>query len=148
MCRYTYCAYLPAVFCHVTNRWGVKGPQHWPVSWASVEPAGQVKAVTNNKFAVRCRSCSLVLWGWRRNRELRRGGSVTVVPPLSALVGLRPLSPCGPVSWLRQRGVFSACLPVVLLSRTSLSDEPGLVCWKASDWQRGLTKWRRLCLSA
>lgn len=34
------------------NQWGTKGPQHWPVSWASVEPAGQVMAVTNNKFAI------------------------------------------------------------------------------------------------
>lgn len=32
--------------------------------------------------------------------ELRRAGSVTVVPPLSALLGLCTLSPCGPTHQL------------------------------------------------
>lgn len=74
--------------------------------------------------------------------ELRRMGSVTVIPPLSALLGLYPLSPCGPTYQLvwRSRVCF---LPVSLWcywARQVLSEEPAVVCWKASDWQLGLTK--------
>lgn len=55
-------------------------------------------AVTNNKFASLCGSCSVLSFEVEggTGRELRRTGSVTVVPPLSALPGLCALSPFGP----------------------------------------------------
>lgn len=33
-----------------------------------------------------------------------------------------------PIGWLAQQGMFSACLFVVLLSKTGLSEKPALVC--------------------
>lgn len=74
-----------------------------------------------------------------RRRNRRRPGSVTFVPPLSALWG--PLSPqpnaVKPISWLTQRGVFFTS---VLSSQTGLSEEPALACWTPSYWQVGLTQ--------
>lgn len=106
---------LPApVFCRVTNQRGIRGPQHWPVSWASVEPAGQGRPVTNNKFATRWGSRSIVLWGWRRNRPgIKWSGISNSRPALVCPPG--PLSPQPMWSHLSAGCRGRVCFPTVSL---------------------------------
>lgn len=71
-------------------------------------------------------------------RELSRAGSVTVVPPLSALLGLCPLSPCGPTYQLVDAAgcVFRPSLCCVI-------EQDRLVRWACSGVLKGpwLTAW-------
>lgn len=98
---------LEPVLCLVTNQWGIRGPQCWPVSWASVEPAGRWQT-TSLPLGEEVAPLSFEVEGGT-GRELRRTGSVTVVPPLSALLGLCALSPFGPTYQLVDAAGYVFC---------------------------------------
>lgn len=84
------------MFCCDTYQWGIRGPQHWPVSWAPAEPAGQVRVVINSKFATRRGRRSVVLSGWRRNWSgNKESGISNSRPALVCPPGPLSLTPCG-----------------------------------------------------
>lgn len=70
--------------------------------------------------------------------ELRRAGSVTAVPPLSVLLGLCPVSPCGPTYQLVET---AGC--VFRLSLCCVIEWDRLVRWACSGVLKGLrlTAW-------
>lgn len=96
---------------------------------------------TTSKLTQQVAPLSLEVEG-QTGRELKTVGSVTVTscPCLPSLAFVRqPVQPHLSAGWSSRVCFPPLSLCVLLLSGTGSSEQPALVCWKASDCQRGLS---------